>query len=59
MYFSEHEPHDLSVGLGVLGGIMAFLIVDKFVRIYNDGNGHGHSHGPVPDQAGGEIVKAL
>lgn len=37
----EHK-HDMSVGLGVLAGIIAFLIVEKFVRILN--GGHGHSH---------------
>ena len=41
----EHEPHDLSVGLGVLSGIVAFLCVEKLVRILNAGQGHGHSHG--------------
>ncbi|XP_040567060.1 zinc transporter zipt-7.2 [Lepeophtheirus salmonis] len=38
-----HEPHDLRVGLFVLSGIIAFLCVEKFVRILN--GGHGHSHG--------------
>merc|ERR1719180_456706 len=41
-----HDPHDMSVGLGVLGGIVAFLCVEKFVRIMK--GGHGHSHGPPP-----------
>merc|ERR1719384_1321606 len=41
-----HDPHDMSVGLGVLGGIVAFLCVEKFVRIMK--GGHGHSHGPAP-----------
>ncbi|CAG0879161.1 unnamed protein product [Cyprideis torosa] len=36
-------PHDLTVGLWVLGGIVAFLLVEKFVRIVK--GGHGHSHG--------------
>ncbi|KAG8192329.1 hypothetical protein JTE90_002149 [Oedothorax gibbosus] len=35
--------HDLSVGLGVLGGIVVFLMVEKFVRIVK--GDHGHSHG--------------
>ncbi|KAJ2953690.1 hypothetical protein O0L34_g1307 [Tuta absoluta] len=39
----EHEPHDLTVGLGVLGGIITFLVVEKFVRMFD--GGHGHSHG--------------
>merc|ERR1711972_772174 len=29
----SHAPHDMSVGLGVLSGIVAFLCVEKFVRI--------------------------
>jgi len=37
-----HAPHDMSVGLGVLSGILAFLCVEKFVRIMK--GGHGHSH---------------
>merc|ERR1719228_47156 len=41
-----HAPHDMSVGLGVLSGIVAFLCVEKFVRIMK--GGHGHSHGPAP-----------
>jgi len=41
-----HDPHDMSVGLGVLSGIVAFLCVEKFVRIMK--GGHGHSHGPAP-----------
>ncbi|XP_030376915.1 protein catecholamines up [Scaptodrosophila lebanonensis] len=44
----EHA-HDMSVGLWVLGGIIAFLSVEKIVRILKGGSGggHGHSHGPV------------
>ena len=42
----EHAPHDMSVGLGVLAGVLAFLCVEKFVRIMK--GGHGHSHGPAP-----------
>nr|ABD37729.1 catsup protein [Drosophila melanogaster]ABD37783.1 catsup protein [Drosophila melanogaster] len=53
----EHEhghSHDMSIGLWVLGGIIAFLSVEKLVRILKGGHGgHGHSHGapnpkPVP-----------
>ncbi|KAI1707128.1 ZIP zinc transporter domain-containing protein [Ditylenchus destructor] len=40
----SHEPHDLSVGGWVLGGFMAFFIVEKFVRILRGEDGHGHSH---------------
>ena len=39
----EHTPHDMSVGLWVLAGIIAFLMVEKLVRIVK--GGHGHSHG--------------
>ncbi|XP_017000075.2 protein catecholamines up [Drosophila takahashii] len=47
----EHgHSHDMSVGLWVLGGIIAFLSVEKLVRILKGGQGgHGHSHGaPKP-----------
>lgn len=40
---SEVHGHDLSVGLGVLGGIVVFLMVEKFVRIVKGGHGHSHS----------------
>lgn len=49
----EAHVHDLTVGLGVLAGIVAFLCVEKVVRIYGEG-GHGHSHGgpkPKKDEA--------
>ncbi|XP_006010771.1 zinc transporter Slc39a7 isoform X2 [Latimeria chalumnae] len=43
----SHEGHDhshtMSVGLWVLAGLVAFLIVEKFVRHVK--GGHGHSHG--------------
>lgn len=35
----------MSVGLWVLGGIIVFLVVEKFVRLLKGGHGHGHSHG--------------
>lgn len=34
----------MSVGLWVLAGIVAFLIVEKFVRLLKGNDGHGHSH---------------
>ena len=37
---------DMIVGLWVLGGIIAFLVVEKLVRHIK--GGHGHSHGPAP-----------
>lgn len=40
---SEVGGHDLSVGLGVLGGIVVFLMVEKFVRIVKGGHGHSHA----------------
>lgn len=47
-----HEPgeehgHDMSVGLWVLSGIVAFLVVEKSVRILK-GSSHSHSHVPPP-----------
>lgn len=39
----QHVPHDTTVGLGVLGGIIIFLVVEKTVRLFS--GGHGHSHG--------------
>ncbi|XP_029441040.1 zinc transporter SLC39A7 isoform X2 [Rhinatrema bivittatum] len=48
----SHEGHDhfqmMSVGLWVLAGIVAFLMVEKFVRHVKGGHGHGHSHVPLP-----------
>ncbi|GCC37545.1 hypothetical protein chiPu_0016049 [Chiloscyllium punctatum] len=38
----------MSVGLWVLGGIIAFLVVEKFVRHVKGGHGHGHSHAAAP-----------
>lgn len=39
----EHQ-HMMLVGLWVLGGIVAFLVVEMFVRHVKGGHGHGHSH---------------
>ncbi|GMT32745.1 hypothetical protein PFISCL1PPCAC_24042, partial [Pristionchus fissidentatus] len=41
----SHGPHDMFVGGWVLTGIIAFLLVEKFVRILRGDGGHGHSHG--------------
>merc|ERR1712172_396235 len=38
-----HGPHDLSVGLWTLCGLIAFLCVEKLVRIYSGGHSHSHS----------------
>lgn len=40
----EHDRM-LAVGMWVLAGIVAFLVVEKFVRHVKGGHGHGHSHG--------------
>ncbi len=39
--------HMMSVGLWVLAGIVAFLVVEKFVRLLK--GGHSHSHGKNHD----------
>ncbi|AWP21149.1 SLC39A7 [Scophthalmus maximus] len=36
--------HMMSVGLWVLGGLIAFLVVEKFVRLLKGGHGHSHAH---------------
>ncbi|XP_001369419.1 zinc transporter SLC39A7 [Monodelphis domestica] len=41
----NHQGPILSVGLWVLGGIVAFLVVEKFVTHVKGGHGHGHGHG--------------
>lgn len=41
---SQEDSHNLSVGLWVLAGIVAFLVVEKGVRIIKGSGGHGHSH---------------
>lgn len=41
----EGHSHDMSVGLYVLSGIIAFLAVEKMVRLIKGGHSHGHSHG--------------
>uniref|UniRef100_A0A674BS76 Zinc transporter SLC39A7 n=1 Tax=Salmo trutta TaxID=8032 RepID=A0A674BS76_SALTR len=47
--------HMMSVGLWVLGGIVAFLVVEKFVRLLKEGHGHGHSHAaPKAKESDGE-----
>lgn len=40
-----HHDHmqDMVIGLWVLAGIVAFLVVEKFIRVLK--GGHGHSHG--------------
>ncbi|XP_016298442.1 zinc transporter Slc39a7-like [Sinocyclocheilus anshuiensis] len=36
--------HMMLVGLWVLGGIVVFLVVEKFVRLLKGGHSHSHSH---------------
>lgn len=43
--------HMMSVGLWVLGGIVAFLVVEKFVRLLKGGHSHSHSHSHAPMKA--------
>lgn len=38
------HSHDINVGLWVLSGIVAFLIVEKVVRNIKQGSPHSHSH---------------
>ncbi|XP_073498094.1 zinc transporter SLC39A7 isoform X1 [Phyllobates terribilis] len=45
------HAHMMSVGLWVLAGIIAFLVVEKFVRHLKGHAGHGHSHGQEPKQS--------
>uniref|UniRef100_A0A8C1K4S9 Zinc transporter SLC39A7 n=1 Tax=Cyprinus carpio TaxID=7962 RepID=A0A8C1K4S9_CYPCA len=43
--------HMMSVGLWVLAGIVAFLVVEKFVRLLKGGHSHSHSHGKTAPKA--------
>ncbi|KAK6761189.1 hypothetical protein RB195_022304 [Necator americanus] len=43
----SHSHGHTHIGGWVLGGIIAFLMVEKVVRIIRGENGHGHSHGPT------------
>merc|ERR1711971_1429497 len=52
-----HAPHDMSVGLGVLSGIVAFLCVEKFVRILQGGHGHSHAQLPEPVKEVKKVVE--
>lgn len=46
----SHGPHDMSVGLWVLAGILAFLMVEKFVRIIKGGHSHQHTREHVHEE---------
>lgn len=50
---AHNHSHDMGVGLWVLAGIIAFLIVEKFVRYVKGDQGHGHSH--VPQKIAKEV----
>merc|ERR1712083_284601 len=52
-----HEPHDLSVGLWTLAGIIAFLCVEKLVRIYSGGHSHSHAAPAVVPAEEKKVVK--
>jgi zinc transporter 7 len=47
----------MSIGLWVLAGIIAFLMVEKLVRIMKGPDGHNHSHGPPPKKDKEEDTK--
>ena len=49
---SHDHMQDMVVGLWVLGGIVAFLMVEKFIRVMK--GGHGHSHGVMKKGGGGK-----
>lgn len=46
--------HDMSVGIWVLSGIIAFLAVEKFVRIVKGSHGHSHS-APAKTEMAAEV----
>ncbi|XP_018413618.1 PREDICTED: zinc transporter SLC39A7 isoform X2 [Nanorana parkeri] len=47
----QSHAHMMSVGLWVLAGIIAFLVVEKIVRHLKGEVGHGHSHAPKEAKA--------
>ncbi|NXX60562.1 S39A7 protein, partial [Scopus umbretta] len=44
-HHGQEHARMLTVGMWVLAGIVAFLVVETFVRHAKGGHGHGHSHG--------------
>uniref|UniRef100_UPI00398F3A96 zinc transporter Slc39a7 isoform X2 n=1 Tax=Pristiophorus japonicus TaxID=55135 RepID=UPI00398F3A96 len=51
----DHDhSHVTSVGLWVLAGIVAFLVVEKFVRHVKGGHGHSHGVAPKAKESSGE-----
>jgi zinc transporter 7 len=54
---AHDHSKEMMVGLWTLGGILAFMIVEKVVRNIK-GNGHGHSHAaPKADAKKGDAKK--
>lgn len=56
----DHEGgHDMSVGLGVLFGIVVFLVVEKAVRFVKAGHGHSHAirNDKKSDEKSGDEIK--
>ncbi|KAI6210148.1 Histidine-rich membrane protein KE4-like protein 2 [Aphelenchoides besseyi] len=54
----HHEPHDMSVGGGVLAGFIVFFVAEKIVRLVRgEDSEHGHSHGVVVSSALKETKK--
>uniref|UniRef100_A0A2P2I4R6 Protein catecholamines up-like n=1 Tax=Hirondellea gigas TaxID=1518452 RepID=A0A2P2I4R6_9CRUS len=39
----EGHSHDMTIGVSVLAGIIMFLVVEKFVRIFKGGHSHSHA----------------
>ena len=58
---SDGEPHshNMGVGLWILAGIVAFLAVEKVVRLLKNDSGHGHSHSVAKkeEQHGDSVTK--
>uniref|UniRef100_A0A8B9Q823 Zinc transporter SLC39A7 n=1 Tax=Apteryx owenii TaxID=8824 RepID=A0A8B9Q823_APTOW len=50
----QEHARMLAVGMWVLAGIVAFLVVEKFVRHVKGGHGHGHSHAPKAKNSSSE-----
>ncbi|XP_072704040.1 zinc transporter SLC39A7 isoform X2 [Ciconia boyciana] len=44
-HHGQEHARMLTVGMWVLAGIVAFLVVETFVRHAKGGHGHGHGHG--------------
>ena len=53
-----HHDHssEMVVGLWVLAGLIAFLMVEKFVRLVKGGHGHSHSAPKVVEAKNGDVA---